>query len=316
MENLYNIAKTQVPYVIKGTDYTIGSKYTGKVRDVYDLGDKLLIITTDRISAFDSVLAEVPFKGEILNNLSLFWFDKTKDIVDNHIIKSVGENGVLVRKCSILPIEIIVRGYLTGGGWREYSQTGMISGVKLPVGLKKDSKLDEPILTPTTKATEGHDMPISVEEIIKQNIIEKSLMLRIEDIAKRLFKRGQEIVAKNNLILVDTKYEFGLLPDGTLIVADEMHTSDSSRFWYMDTYAELYNAGKEQRMLDKEYLRQYLMSAGYQGDGPKPVIPFDIITGVLERYLGAYKAITGKDYKLKNYDAVHELEAAVKSLKI
>lgn len=314
IENIQNIVKTQQAYSIKGTDYQIGKKYTGKVRDVYDLNDKLLIITTDRISAFDSVLGEIPFKGEILNNLSLFWFEQTKDIIPNHIIKKVSENGVLVKKCKILPIEIIVRGYLTGGGWREYSKTGSISGVKLQAGLKKDTKFDTPILTPTTKEAEGHDMPISVDEIIKQGIIEEKLMRRIEDTAIKLFKRGQEVVAKNNLILVDTKYEFGLLDDGSLIVADEMHTSDSSRFWYLDSYKELFDKGLEQKMLDKEYLRQYLLSIGYSGDGDKPVIPFEVVLGVLERYLTAYNKITGKIYNIKNYDAINALDIAVESL--
>ncbi len=309
-----NIVKTQMPYTIKGTDFKIGNKYSGKVRDVYDLNDTLLIITSDRISAFDSILCEIPFKGEILNNLSLFWFENTKDIIPNHIIRKVSENAVLVKKCSILPIEIIVRGYLTGGGWREYSKTGEISGLKLPKGLKKDSKFDKPILTPTTKALEGHDLPISVDEIIKQKIIQPDLMKKIEEIAIKLFERGQEIVKKNNLILVDTKYEFGLLDDGTLIVADEMHTSDSSRFWFLDSYQSLFDADREQKMLDKEYLRQYLLSVGYQGDGEKPEIPFDIKVGVLERYVLAYEMITGTRYILKNYDAIEALSCSVNEL--
>ncbi|OHD36152.1 MAG: phosphoribosylaminoimidazolesuccinocarboxamide synthase [Spirochaetes bacterium GWF1_31_7] len=303
-----------MPYTINRTDFKIGNKYSGKVRDVYDLNDTLLIVTTDRISAFDRILCEIPFKGEILNNLSLFWFENTKDIIPNHIIRKVSENAVLVKKCSILPIEIIIRGYLTGGGWREYSKTGEISGLKLPKGLKKDSKFDKPILTPTTKAQEGHDLPISVDEIIKQGIIQPDLMKKIEETAIKLFERGQEIVKKNNLILVDTKYEFGLLDDGTLIVADEMHTSDSSRFWFLDSYQSLFDQAKEQKMLDKEYLRQYLLSVGYQGDGEKPEIPFDIKVGVLERYVLAYELITGNRYILKNYDAIDALSSSVNEL--
>lgn len=310
-----NIVRTQLDYAIKNTNYDIGKKYQGKVRDVYDLGDQLLIITTDRISAFDHVLGVVPFKGEILNHLSLFWFEKTADIIPNHIIKKVSGNGVLVRKCKILPIEVIVRGYLTGGGWREYQQSGEISGVKLPAGLKKDSKLEKPILTPTTKAEQGHDLPISVAQILEQGIVEESLMRKIEDIAVRLFERGQQVAAENHLLLVDTKYEFGLLEDGTLIVADEIHTSDSSRFWYLDSYEECYRAGQEQKMLDKEFLRQYLIRVGYSGEGETPKIPFEIITGVLERYLEAYRKITGLVYPLKNYDAVHVLDTAVAQLK-
>lgn len=315
-KDLENIVRTQFDYTINQTNYEIGNKYQGKVRDVYDLGDKLVILTTDRISAFDQVLGTVPFKGEILNNMSLFWFEKTADIIKNHIISKVSENGVLVKKCKILPVEIIVRGYLTGGGWREYSKTGAISGVKLPAGMKKDTKFDKPILTPTTKEQSGHDMPISVEEIINQGIVSKEMMNQIVDVAVRLFERGQEIVAKQGLILVDTKYEFGIAEGGSLILADEIHTSDSSRFWYADTYQERFDAGEEQRMLDKEYLRQYLLSIGYSGDGEKPVIPFEIICGVVERYAQAYGKITGREYSLKNYDAVDALNKAVEALKI
>ncbi|OHD15485.1 MAG: phosphoribosylaminoimidazolesuccinocarboxamide synthase [Spirochaetes bacterium GWD1_27_9] len=308
------IVEDQLNFVISNTDFKIGNKYQGKVRDVYDLGDKLIIVTTDRISAFDRVLTTIPFKGEILNNLSLFWFENTKDILPNHIIKKIHPNAVLVKKCEIIPIEIIIRGYLTGGGWREYSSTGMISGIKLPVGLKKDCKFEKPILTPTTKAKEGHDMPISIKEIIDQKIISKDLMEKIEDYSIKIFERGQEIAKKNNLILVDTKYEFGLLPDGSLIIADEMHTSDSSRFWYFDTYQKLFEEGKEQKMLDKEYLRQWLLSKDFKGDGDIPQIPVEVIYGVFERYLMAYEAITGSKYDLKNKDSLSSLKEAIDNL--
>jgi phosphoribosylaminoimidazole-succinocarboxamide synthase len=312
--NLQNIIKDQIKNNISDTNYKIGKKYKGKVRDVYDLGDKLVIITTDRISAFDRVLGTIPFKGEILNNLSLFWFEKTKDIIPNHIIKPIHPNAVLVTKCKILPIEIIVRGYLTGSGWRDYCEKGTISGVELPKGLKKDSKFEKPILTPTTKAVEGHDMPISVKEIIEQSIIEKSLMEKIEDTAIKLFIRGQEIAQKNNLILVDTKYEFGLLPDGSLIVADEMHTSDCSRYWYFDTYQKLFEEGKEQKMLDKEYLRQYLLNQGFKGDGNIPEIPLEVVMGVTKRYLTAIETITGEKYLLENKDSINSLNQAISNL--
>jgi phosphoribosylaminoimidazole-succinocarboxamide synthase len=309
-----DLVRKQKEFSISKTDLKIGPKYQGKVRDVYDLGDRLVIVTTDRISAFDRVLDTVPFKGEILNNLSLFWFEKTKDIIPNHIIRKIHPNAVLVNKCEIIPIEIIIRGYLTGGGWREYSQTGAISGIRLPAGLKKDSKFERPILTPTTKAKEGHDMPISVKEIIEQKIIEKNLMEKIEDLAIRLFMRGQEIANKNNMILVDTKYEFGLLKDGTLIVADEIHTSDSSRYWYLDSYQKLFEEGKDQRMLDKEYLRQWLLSQGFKGDGPAPAIPLDIIAGVMSRYHEAYEVITGEKYPLEVKNSNESLLKAVEKL--
>ena len=313
--NFKELIKNQLSLSISETNYNIGEKYKGKVRDVYDLKDKLLIIATDRISAFDHVLGIIPFKGEILTNLSLFWFNNTKDIIKNHVIKQIHPNAILVQKCNIIPIEVIIRGYLTGGGWREYSKTGMISGIKFPAGLKKDSKFEKPILTPTTKAKQGHDESISKEQIIEKGIIDKDLINEIEKISIKLFKRGTEIAKKNNLILVDTKYEFGLLNDGSLILADEIHTSDSSRYWYLDTYEELFNSGKEQRMLDKEYLRQWLIDHNYIGEGKAPKLSFEVISGVCEKYLTAYESITGEKYKLHNKNAIITLDEAVKNLK-
>lgn len=315
MEKYLEIVKKQLPYCIHNTNFKIGTKYQGKVRDVYDLNDRLLIITTDRISAFDKVLGVIPFKGEILNNLSLFWFKKTEDILQNHIIKKIHPNAVVVKKCKVIPIEIIIRGYLTGGGWREYKETGKISGIELPKNLKKDSKFDRPILTPTTKAKEGHDMPISIKEIIEQKIVSKDLMEKIEYYAIKIFERGQEIANKNNLILVDTKYEFGLTEENELMLIDEIHTSDSSRYWYLDTYEKLFNEGKEQRMLDKEYLRQFLINErNYKGDGPAPEIPVEIIAGVFERYLIAYETITGEKYNIEIKDSNNSLKESINSL--
>jgi phosphoribosylaminoimidazole-succinocarboxamide synthase len=313
--DLFKIIEKQLSGTINETNYDIGNKYQGKVRDVYDLGENLLIIATDRISAFDKVLGVIPFKGEILTNLSIFWFEKTKDIIKNHIIKQIHPNAVFVKKCEIIPIEVIVRGYLTGGGWREYSKTGMISGIKLKENLKKDSRFEKPILTPSTKAKTGHDEPISKEDIVKNKIISKELMDEIEDISLKLFERGTEIAKKNNLILVDTKYEFGLLPDNSLILADEIHTSDSSRYWYLDTYNELFDGGKEQRMLDKEYFRQWLLSHNYSGDGNAPEIPFEVIANICDRYKTAYEVITGQKYTLENKNSLASLDEAVSNLK-
>lgn len=315
MRNIKDYVEKQLPLSIKETNYNIGKKYEGKVRDVYDLGNKLLIITSDRISAFDKVLGLIPFKGEILTNLSNFWFENTTDIIKNHIIKQIHPNAILVKKCEIIPIEVIIRGYLTGGGWREYSKTGKVSGITLPQELKKDCKLDKPLFTPSTKAKEGHDEPISKSEIIKQNIMSEIQVNQIEDLALKLFARGTEIAKKNNLILVDTKYEFGLLPDSSIILADEIHTSDSSRYWYLDTYENLFVQGQEQKMLDKEYLRQWLLNNNYSGEGTVPTIPLDIITGITEKYLKAFETITGKSYELSVKDSKISLDKAVASLK-
>ena len=312
--NITEIIKSNINNTIKETDYKIGSKYKGKVRDVYDLGDKLFIVTTDRVSAFDVVLDTVPFKGAMLNGLSNYWFEQTKDIIPNHIISIPHPNAILVKKCTILPIEVIVRGYLTGGGWREYEADGTVSGIQLPKGLKKNCKFETPILTPSTKAKEGHDMPISVEEIIKQGIVEEKLMRKIADTALKLFARGQELVAKNGLILVDTKYEFGILDDGTLIVADEIHTSDSSRYWYADGYEAAFKAGEEQKGLDKEYLRRWLMDQGFKGDGKPPVIPAEVKAALAERYEQAYRMITGKAFDFNQMNVLETLDEAVKNI--
>ncbi len=315
INNLEELIKNQLPLSISETNFDIGKRYKGKVRDVYDLGDKLLIIASDRISAFDHVLGIIPFKGEILTNLSLFWFNNTNDIIKNHIIKQIHANAILVKKCKIIPIEVIIRGYLTGGGWREYSKTGLISGIKLPEGLKKDCKFENPIFTPTTKAQEGHDLPISKQEIIEKGIMDKDLINNIEEISLKLFKRGTKLAKKNNLILVDTKYEFGLLDDGSLILADEIHTSDSSRYWYLDSYEKLLNLGQKQKMLDKEYFRQWLIDHNYIGEGQAPELSFEVITGICEKYLKAYETITGEKYKLENKDSTISLNEAVEKLK-
>ncbi len=309
------LIRKQLEFAINETVFDIGSKYRGKVRDVYDLGEKLLLIATDRISAFDRVLGTIPFKGEILTAMSLFWFEKTSDIIPNHIIKRIHPNAILVKKCKIIPIEVIIRGYLTGGGWREYQKTGKICGNILPQNLKKDSRLDRPIFTPTTKAVEGHDESITRDEIIKQKILSNDLLNKIESTAYRLFERGTEIAAKNNLILVDTKYEFGLLEDGSLIIADEIHTSDSSRYWFQDTYEELFRQNKDQRMVDKEFLRKWLMDNNFTGDGKSPVIPDEIIAEVCRKYINAYTTITGQEYKIEAGDVLSGLNKAVEKLK-
>ncbi len=293
MKNLGEIIKEQSDKVIQTTNFENLSKYQGKVRDVYDLSDKLIIITTDRISAFDRVLASVPFKGAILNKTTMFWFEQTKDIIQNHIIKQIHPNAIVVKKVKILPVEIIIRGYLTGGGWREYSKTGMISGVKLPDNLKKDSKFSTPIITPTTKAEIGHDESITIQEIIDKKLVSEKHMRQIEDISIRLFNRGQEIANKNGLILVDTKYEFGLDENNNLVLADEIHTSDSSRYWYLKNYLDSFNKGENQKGLDKEYFREWLMANGFNGDGTPPQIPLEVITGICQRYMEGYEAITG-----------------------
>lgn len=272
------------------------SLYRGKVRDVVDLGDSLIIITSDRISAFDRSLGTIPGKGEILHQLSMYWFRQTKDIIVNHMIREVSGRAAKVRKAQVIPIEVIVRGYLTGSAWREYSAGRDLPGIKLPAGLKNNQAFDQPILTPTTKEEHGkHDEPISREEILRRGIVSESLWQEVEQKALALFARGQELLKERGLLLVDTKYEFGLV-NGQLILVDEIHTPDSSRFWFADDYEASFAAGREPRKLDKEFLRSWLLAQGFSGDGPCPSIPREIMEETLTRYRDTYELITGEKF--------------------
>ena len=279
----------------------------GKVRDMADLNGNLLIVTTDRISAFDKVLTTIPCKGEVLNQLSLFWFHKTSDIISNHVVHEVSGRSVLVRKCDVLPVEVVVRGYLTGSAWRDYHAGKAISGIQLPEGLRYNQKFDQPLITPSTKEERGeHDRPISRDEIIDQDLIPRELWERIEDATLKLYKRGRETALERGLVLVDTKYEFGMQEE-ELFLIDELHTPDSSRFWYADTYDELFAAGENQRELDKEYLRRWLMDRGYMGDGPPPDIPDDIRIEVALRYIQTYEMITGRVFTPSGKNSEEEI---------
>ena len=288
--------------------------YKGKVRDVFNLSDEMVIVTSDRISAFDRILSTIPCKGEILNLMALYWFEQTGDIVPNHIIEKISSRSVRVKKCEVLPVEVIMRGYLTGSAWRDYQKGMDISGIKLPSGMKFNQKFDEPLLTPSTKAEHGdHDEPISSEEIVSRGIVEPGLWKEVETAARALFSRGSDLLAKRGLILVDTKYEFGLL-DGKLVLVDEVHTPDSSRFWFADTYGELFLAGEKQRKIDKEYLRQWLMERDYMGDGEPPVIPDEVRVEVAWRYIQAYQLITGSDFSPSGRTETQEKEVVLKAL--
>jgi len=267
--------------------------FRGKVRDVVDLGKEVLLTTTDRISAFDRVLTTVPCKGEVLNTLSLFWFHGTSDIIANHVREEVSARTVRAVKCDVIPVEVVVRGYLTGSAWRDYQAGSAVSGITLPKGMRFNERFERPLLTPSTKEEKGsHDRPISREEIVSSGRVERRLWERIEETSLALFARGTEVAARHGLILVDTKYEFGV-HDGDLVLADEIHTPDSSRYWYADTWAELFEKGVPQRELDKEYLRQWLLARGWKGDGEPPLIPDDVRVEVARKYVTAWETITG-----------------------
>lgn len=284
---------------------------SGKVRDIFDKGDELVIVTTDRISAFDRILGTIVCKGEVLNRLSLHWFRETEDIVPNHIKAELTPRSVAVHKCEVLPVEVIVRGYITGSAWRDYQKGAAVSGIEFPAGLRFNQKLDTPLITPSTKAEQGeHDLPISGEEIVAQGLVEKELWREVEATALKLFERGTRLAAERGLILVDTKYEFGLL-DGKLVLVDEVHTPDSSRYWFADTYRELFESGEPQRKIDKEYLRQWLMERGFMGDGDVPPIPEEIRLEVAARYVRAYEQVTGRSFAPESPEPEREKRAVL-----
>ncbi len=275
----------------------------GKVRNVYDLGDKILIVVTDRISAFDVVFPNlIPNKGKVLNSISEFWFNYTKDIVDNHVIttdvsqypeglsqfkEELQGRSMLVKKIKMVEAECIVRGYLEGSGLKDYKATGSICGIKLPEGLKQGDKLPEPIFTPSTKASEGHDLNVSFEELCKT--IGTDLANKLKETSIALYNKASKYAESKGIILADTKFEFGL-EDGKLVVADEMFTPDSSRFWDMKEY----EPGRPQKSFDKQFLREYLESADWDKKPPAPVLPDDVVRNTELKYIEAYELLTGK----------------------
>lgn len=304
----------QLPYCIDRVDLpALGTPYFGKVRDCYQVGSRRILVTTDRLSAFDVVLTTIPFKGELLNSIADFWFKQTADIAQNHIEARPHPNVFIARDLQIVPIEVVVRGYLCGSAWRDYQSGRAISGVTLPAGLKEFAQLTAPIITPSTKAEKGaHDQPISEAEIIGRKIVASNLWEEIRAVAFSLFKRGQEVAAKSGLILVDTKYEFGLDPEtGALFLADEVHTQDSSRYWIRESYRQ---DGSAPVMLDKEFFRRYLLELGYSGDGTPPHIPDEKRVEVAATYIQTYEKITGERFLPKVGDKIGEIKAALLSL--
>jgi phosphoribosylaminoimidazole-succinocarboxamide synthase len=275
----------------------------GKVRDTYDLGDKLMLITTDRQSAFDRVLASIPFKGRVLNQVSAFWFGKTRHIVPNQVISLPDPNITIAKKCTVFPIEFVVRGYLTGStdtsAWTLYSKGERnICGNTLPDGMVKNQKFAKPILTPTTKA-ETHDESISAEQIVERGIIPETQWKKLESIAFDLFEFGAKLAAQNGLILVDTKYELGLDAAGNILLIDEIHTPDSSRYWIAATYEERFKNGQEPENIDKEFLRLWFRQhCDPYKDELLPKAPDELVIELSRRYILLYEKITGQSFEL------------------
>lgn len=289
--------------VLTQTNYNFPGQtavYHGKVRDVYTINDDLLVmIATDRISAFDVVLPQgIPYKGQVLNQIAAFMLDSTADIVPNWKLASPDPMVTVGYRCRPYPLEMIIRGYITGSAWRDYKAgCREICGVKLPDGLRENQRLPQPIITPTTKAAEGHDQNISPAEIIASGLVSAAEYEEIEHITRRLFERGTEIAAQKGLILVDTKYEFGNR-EGRVTLIDEIHTPDSSRYFYADTYEKLYAEGLPQRQLSKEFVRQWLIDRGFMGQPGQqvPEMTPEFVDSVSERYIELYTHITGLDF--------------------
>lgn len=292
-----------IPHVLKTVNLPskYGKKHKGKVRDCYVIADKRIFITTDRQSAFDKVLGYIPFKGQVLTQLSAFWFEKTKDIVQNHLITVVDPNVMIVKNSQLIPIEMVVRGYITGvtdtSIWGSYEKgKRVIYGIKFPGGLKKNQKLPKPVITPTTKAEKGHDERLTEEQILKKKTVSPAIWKQMKRVALALFKRGQKIADKAGMILVDTKYEMGLL-DGKLILIDEIHTPDSSRYWVKATYRQRFEKGIEPESYDKEPLRIWFKDQGYKGEDKPPKMPPEFIAKMSKLYIGIYEKITAKLFK-------------------
>lgn len=292
----------QIPHALKTVNIPkLGKKYQGKVRDYYVLKDKRIIITTDRQSAFDRVLGHIPFKGQVLNQLSFFWFDKTKDIVQNHVLSVPDPNVMVVKNCRLIPIEMVIRGYITGvtdtSIWGSYEKgERVIYGIRFPEGLRKNQRLEKSVLTPTTKATIGHDERLTEKEILAKKIVLPSLWRQMKKAALRLFARGQKICDSVGIILVDTKYEFGLDERKRLTLIDEVHTPDSSRYWVKKTYRERFSKGLEPESYDKEPLRIWFKEHGYTGEGIPPKMPPEFIARMSMLYMGIYEKIAGKKF--------------------
>ena len=299
---------------INSTDFKLPgliSKYEGKVRDVYELENQLLVIVaSDRISAFDIIMPKmIPYKGQILNQISTSMLDSTKDIIDNWLIDSPDPNVSIGHNLSPIKIEMVIRGYLSGHSDRLYkSGLRSICGVKLPNGMKSNQKFEYPIITPSTKASEGHDEDISREEIIKNGILSIDQYEEIESVTKQLFARGSKIANERGLILVDTKYEFGYTDDGNLVLIDEIHTPDSSRYFYQDSYEENFNNDKPQKQLSKEFFRQWLIENGFSGKEGQtlPEITNETVIDVSNRYIELYEGLTGNNFVKRDTENIYD----------
>jgi phosphoribosylaminoimidazole-succinocarboxamide synthase len=298
------LLRDQCRRTLKSTDFPeLGRRIEGKVRDCYVKGDRRVLVASDRVSCFDVVVGTIPFKGQVLNQLAAFWFERTVSVAPNHVISVPDPMVTIARECTPVPIEFVVRGYLTGATstsiWRAYEQGERVyCGHSLPDGMKKHQKLPAPLLTPTTKAEKGeHDELISRDELVARGVITRARYDEAESLALRLFAAGQAWAATRGLILVDTKYELGLDAAGHFVVIDEIHTPDSSRYWYTDGYHEAESRGADPKALDKEYVRRWLQERGYHGQGQPPALTDDVRCEAAQRYIETYERITGRVFE-------------------
>jgi len=297
------VIRAQLDKTLGSTDFPeLGEKYEGKVRDCYVRDGRRTIIATDRISAFDVVLGTIPFKGQVLNQMAAFWFEATANLAPNHIINVPDPTVTVARECQLLPVEFVMRSFLTGvtstSIWTHYSKGGRsFCGHELPDGMKKNQRLPKAILTPSTKAEKGqHDQSVSRAEILEMGVLSAADFDAAAEMCARLFAFGQQEALRRGLILVDTKYEIGRGPDGNLCFIDEVHTPDSSRYWYANDYDERFARGEEPRGLDKEYVRRTLADQGYKGDGPPPKLSDDVRVEAARRYIQVCELVTGRPF--------------------
>lgn len=311
-----------IPNVLKTIDIPgLGEKHQGKVRDFYLVNNKRVLITTDRQSAFDVILGFIPYKGAVLNLLTQFWLENTKDIVPSHLISVPDSNVMIAKNCELIPIEMIVRGYITGvtntSIWTSYKNGERIfCGNQLPEGLTKNQKLETPLITPSTHGAPGtHDVNLSRQEIIDQKIVSEEIYSQMEKAALALFARGTQICQEKGLILVDTKYEFGLF-DGQVTLIDEIHTPDSSRFWRLNSYQDRLSQGLEPESFDKEFIRLWYVDHGYSGDGQPPEMPLELAVAASQRYVESYEVITGNKFDVFQYPINQRIIDNIKNLSL
>jgi phosphoribosylaminoimidazole-succinocarboxamide synthase len=297
------LLRAQLGKTLDETDFpTLGAKYEGKVRDCYTKGGRRTLIVSDRLSAFDVVLGTIPFKGQVLNQMAAHWFDVTRDLVPNHVISVPDPTVMVAVECQLLPVEFVMRAYITGvtstSIWTHYKNGARtFCGHELPDGMKKNQQLPKALLTPSTKAEKGdHDRSVSRAEILEMGALSAADFDAAAEMCARLFAFGQAAAAQRGLILVDTKYEIGRKPDGTLCFIDEIHTPDSSRYWYADDYQARFDRGEEPRGLDKEYVRRTLADQGYKGDGPPPQLTDEVRIEAARRYIQVCELVTGKPF--------------------